>query len=168
MSAPPMWFQWDGEAMIPRSRRAADERFVIGEFYRLGEIEEASEVSRSHQFVWLKEAWANLPDHLVAAYPSPEHLRKAALINTGWCTTTDYVCTSHAEAQRWATNLRREVSPYDVVEVSAGVVRVHRARSQKKGAMDRKDFQDSKNAILEWVAKLLEVDPAALERAKAA
>lgn len=167
-SAPAMFFQWSGEAMIPRSNLAADEVFVVGQYYRLAEVEEASEVSRNHQFAWLKDAWATLPDHLSYRYPSPEHLRKAALIATGWCTTTDYVCGTPTEAQRWAENLRREVSTYDVVEVSASVVRVHRARSQRRGAMDKKDFQACKSAILDWVAGLLEVEPGALERSRAA
>lgn len=167
-STAPMFFQWSGEAMIPRSARAADEQYVIGQFYRMGEIDERSEVAHRHEFAWLREAWLNLPDHLARAYPSAEHLRKAALIATGWCTTTDYVCGSHAEAQRWAANLRREVTEYDVVEVRAGVVRVHRAHSQRRGAMDKKEFQASKNAIIDWVSALLGVEPEALQRARAA
>lgn len=168
MTTSPMWFQWDGEAMRPRSNTAADEQYVIGQYYRLAEMEEASEVSRNHQFAWLKDAWATLPEHLAYRYPSPEHLRKAALIATGWCTTTDYVCGTAKEAERWAENLRREVSTYDVVEVRASVVRVHRARSQRRGAMQKADFQACKTAILEWIAALLDVDAEALSRARAA
>lgn len=152
----------------PKALTECEQHFGQGEVVRMAQVEERSEVSHRHEFAWLREAWQNLPEPLSAAYPSVEHLRKSALIATGWCSTTDYVCATAAEAQRWAANLRREVTEYDVVEVRASVVRVHRARSQKRGAMDKHEFQASKEAILEWVARLLNVEPRTLENAKAA
>lgn len=166
----PLLYEWDGEAMVPSRAFTAEanRQFVVGERYRLAEVEDASEVSRRHQFAWLNEAWKTMPDDLIAEFPTAEHLRKKALIATGFCTTTDFVCGSKAEADRWGRNLRREVDEYAVVVVSGTVVRVFRAKSQKRGAMDRAEFQASKQALLEWVSAKLGVEPEQLERARAA
>lgn len=172
MSLRPLPYVYEGNGVFRAMGRHAlavvQEQCGQGQVVRLMEQEERSEVSHNHMFAWLAEAWRNLPPHLIDAYPSVEHLRKAALIATGFCTTTDYVCGTNAEAQRWAANLRREVSDYDVVEVRAGVVRVHRARSQKRGAMDKAEFQAAKEAVLGWVANLLGVEPDQLQNARAA
>lgn len=153
--------QWSGEEMrpLPSFARMADEAFVIGAVYRMVELEERSEVSHSHQFAWLKPAWQSLPDDLKAEYPSPEHLRKRALIRTGWCTVQDYPCGSRSEAARWAINLKRESDEYTVVVPSESVVRVYRARSQARGAMNKADFQASKTDLMNWIADLIGVEP---------
>lgn len=164
MTAAPMLFRWNGQAMIlhRRHQREADQTFVIGQSYRMVEIEERSEVSHRHEFGWLKDAWLSLPESVAREYPSVEHLRKRALIATGWCTMTDYVCGSAAEAARWASNLRKEVDEYALVIVERAVVRVFKAKSQSRKAMGKEDFQASKTAIIEWVAKLLDVAPETL------
>lgn len=81
---------------------------------------------------------------------------------------TDYVCSSGAEAIRWAANLRKEVDEYALVIVERSVVRVMKAKSQSRKAMAKADFQASKTAILEWVAGLLDVAPETLARVKEA
>lgn len=163
MSAP-LVYRWEDGAMHPMGRfaRQAHDQFEPGETYFLGEIEERSEVSHNHQFAWLKDAWASLPEDLGAKYPSKEHLRKAALIHTGWCTIRDYPCQSRAEAQRLAVAIRGLVDEYAVILVQDAVVRLIEARSQARGKMKPADFQKSKQSILEWVAALLEVTPASL------
>lgn len=161
MIAPPIPCAYVDGAFRPlgRFREVAAHHFGEGEIVTLAVQEERSEVSHRHEFAWLREAWATLPESLGEAYPSPEHLRKRALIATGWCTTQDYVCGSKAEADRWRGYLHREIGEHAVVIVSEGVVRVHRARSQARGKMNRAEFQASKTAIMEWVAGLLGVSP---------
>lgn len=171
MSAPPIPFMYEGHGTfkaLPRAVATCAEHYGQGEVVMLAPVEEHSEVSRRHEFAWLREAWVNLPEGLAEAYPSAEHLRKRAMIATGWCTTQDYVCGSKAEAARWAANLRRELDAYTLILVSGAVVRVHRAKSQGKGKMKPADFQASKQAILEWVSDLLGTTPEALQRARAA
>ncbi len=170
MAVSPMIYQWNGEAMepLPRFHNLANSQLCIGQTYRLVEQEERSEVSHRQEFAWLKDAWLNLPEAVASEYPTTEHLRKRALIATGWCTVSDYVCSSAAEAARWAANLRREADEYTLVTVSRSVVRVFKAKSQARGAMGKEDFQASKRDILEWVAGLLDVTPGALEQARAA
>lgn len=163
----PLPFAWNGAAFEPvgrHARAACEATFGAGQIVRLVEHQEHSEVSMRHQFAWLKAAWESLPPDLIADYPSPDHLRKAALIRTGWCTVQDYPCGSRAEAQRWVAFLKREVDPYTIVEPSESVVRVYRARSQARGAMSPKDFRAAKDAVLMWVSNLLGVEPDALER----
>ena len=147
-----------------RHQADADKHYVIGESYRMAPVEERSEASHKQAFAWIREAWMSLPENLALEYPSPEHLRKRALIRTGWCTMTDYVCGSNAEAIRWAVNLRKEADEYAVVIVERSVVRVLKAKSQSMKAMGKADFEASKTDILRWIADLIEVDPTTLAR----
>jgi hypothetical protein len=154
--------------VLPHAATACADRYGQGEIVRFEPVEERSEVSHRHEFAFLREAWANLPEHLASEYPTAEHLRKKALIATGWCDVRDHVCGSATEARRTAAALRGELDDYTVVIVSANVVRVCRAKSQARNRMKKADFQASKTAILEYVAGLLDVAPADLERAAAA
>lgn len=170
MAAPPLPFVWKDGAMHPlgRVRNIAGASYGEGEIVVLAPVEERSDATHKHEFAWLKEAWLNLPPALAAEYPSVERLRKTALIRTGWCTVQDYPCGTRAEAARWARNLARELDEYSIIEVSASVVRVFRARSQARGAMGKEDFAASKTAILEWVSNLIGVEPGELQKARAA
>lgn len=155
----PLPFQWDGEAMQVRKgfQRQADQQFVVGESYRLAPVEDRSELSHRHEFAWLREAWASLPFDLALQHPTPEHLRKWALIQAGFCTVTDYVCQFKTEARRQAAALRQQTDEYAVVIVSDTVVRVVKPISQSRKAMGNDAFKASKAAILDVVAGLLEV-----------
>ena len=86
----PELFTWDGEAMVPRHPRRADQLFVVGETYPLIINEDRSVATHNHEFAWLREAWLNLPETLADLYPSPEHLRKRALIEAGYSTYRDW------------------------------------------------------------------------------
>lgn len=172
MIAPALPYMWSQKAKaffpLGRVQNLASASYGDGEVVMLAPVEERSDVSHKHEFAWLKEAWLNLPQALAEQYPNPAMLRKRGLIATGHCTVQDYVCTSHAEAARWATYLRREVDEYALVVVSAGVVRVFKAKSQARGAMKREEFQQSKQDLMDWVAGLLGVDADSLSRARAA
>lgn len=147
---------------LPRFHNAICAEVGAGEIVTLERQEERSEISHRHEFAWLREAYSNLPETIAADYPTVEHLRKRALINTGWCTVKDHVCASRAEALRFAAALRRELDEYAVVVVQDAVVRSLRPKSQAHGKMKAADFQTSKQAILDWVAELIGVDPATL------
>jgi hypothetical protein len=166
----PTLFTWDAEAgvMVPRWPKLAASRFSGGEDYALVAHEHRSDKTHRHEFAWLREAWANLPEALADQFPTPEHLRKRGLISTGFCNVTDYPCGSRAEALRWAANLRREADDYAVVVVSESVVRVMKAKSQSRRAVDAREFQASKTALLEWCAGLIGVAPETLGQAREA
>lgn len=149
--------------VLPGFQRQADQLFTIGERYRLAPVEERSGASHRHFFAAVNEAWVNLPERLAAHYPTAEHLRARALIEAGYCTIADYVCSSRAEAVRWAGNLRAEASEYALVVISETVVRVFKPKSQSVKAMGKEEFQASKDAVFTALAKMIGVTTAELQ-----
>lgn len=171
MTAPPLPMMYEGEGVfraLPRALEAVMHHYGQGEVVMMAPVEERSEVSHRHEFAWLKTAWETLPDNLAAEFPTTEHLRKRALIETGWCTVQDYACGTRAEALRWLAYLRKVVPEYSVVTVENTVIRVFEARSQARGKMKKEDFQKSKTDILTYVANLLDVPAESLAEAQAA
>src|SRR4051794_8892538 len=166
---PPIPFRWDGDAMVPVSQhwaRRSDASYAIGEVYNLIAHEERSSVSHRHYFAEINEAWRNLPEHLAEAYPTPEALRKFALIKAGYADPHPFVCNSRAEALRLAAYLK-PVDTYSVVTVKDAVVTRYTAQSQSQRAMGAKTFQASKQAVLEIVSEMVGVSAEVL-RANAA
>ncbi|NEU15067.1 hypothetical protein G3T14_23820 [Methylobacterium sp. BTF04] len=161
---PPLPWHWNGEALVPENRhwaRRADALFVVGQVYLLVEHQDRSSNSHRHFFAEVKEAWKNLPEHLSEAYPTPDALRKFALIKAGFCDAHPFVCASRAEALRFAAYLK-PVDTYAVVTVKEAVVTRYTAQSQSLKAMGKDDFQRSKSAVLEIVAEMVGVSSAEL------
>ncbi len=152
-------FQWDGEAMRPLKRfhNLANAEFVVGDLYRCEVQENRSWISHKHQFAWLHEAWLSLPEHVAERFRNEEHLRKHGLIAGGFCDSQTVVCASKSEAQRWYKHLRSR-EPDTVIVVKDNVLVQFTARSQSRRAMDAKTFQASKQAVLDYVNTLLEVE----------
>lgn len=166
MTAAPIAFQWDGEAMAPASAfwsRKADEAFVIGETYRLVEHHDRSMASHNHYFVAITEGWQNLPEHLAERFPTAEHLRKYALVRAGYADERSIVCASKAEAQRVAAFVK-PMDDFAVVVVSEATVKVFTAKSQSMKAMGKKAFQDSKTAVLDVIDEMIGVEHGATAR----
>ena len=166
----PLPYEWTGDSwqVMPGFQRQADQLFAIGERMRLAPVEDRSDISHNHEFAWLRDAWASLPEALAKQFPSPPVLRKWALIQAGFCTVTDHVCQFKTEARRTAEILRAQTDDYAVVLIEGAVVRVLKAKSQKRSAMDKAEFQASKTAIMEIVAGLLDVEAAVLAELKVA
>lgn len=153
--------QWNGEAMVPATsywQRQCDEQFVVGMRYRMVQEAERSTATHNHEFAWLQEAWNSLPDELYAQYPNSEVLRKHGLIAKGYCTMKQHVCPTKAEAERLAAILKPR-DPYVIVIQRGNVVTEYTAVSQSRRAMGAKQFQQSKQALMEFVGDLLGVDP---------
>lgn len=164
----PIAFTWDGEAMVPASSfhaRNADREYVVGERYVLVEEKQRSIKTHNHEFAVLHEAWANLPERYAdeAWAQSAEHLRRYALIKTGFSDSQTFTCGSYAEAERWAANIR-PLDEYSIVVVRGSTVVRYTAKSQSKKAMGAEEFQRSKNAVLEFVSGLIEVAPEELAK----
>lgn len=165
----PLPFTWDGEAMQVRKgfQRQADQQFVIGEDYRLAPVEDRSDATHRHEFAWLREAWASLPEDVSDAYPSPDHLRKAALIQAGYYTETIVDAGSNAAALRVAAYMKgKDQFSHVVVRGPLAVERI--ARSQSRRTMDKAEFQASKTAIMEIVGAMIGVDADTLGRQQVA
>lgn len=172
MSTPtPLPFVWDGEVFQPISRyfaRRCDEQYAVGQRYVLEAIEERSAKSHKHFFAEVREIWMSLPEHLAEKHPSPEHLRKYALVMTGFRNVLTHVEPSHAAAQRLAAFIR-PLDEFAVVRAEGATVTVMTAQSQSMRAMGKDQFQASKTAVLEYLSDLIGVAPAELQdRARAA
>jgi hypothetical protein len=165
MSPPPVPFTWDGQVMTPKSsyRSHCLLRFNPGTWYHLTEHQERSQESHRHEFAEIDEAWKNLPERLAGQFPTSTHLRKHALIRTGWCDSRHFVASSKAEALRLAPFIRA-FDEYSLVTVAGQTVTVLTALSQSRRAMGKKRFQASKDAVLAFVAELIGTSPATLAK----
>lgn len=158
----PILCSWTGEAMVPAGpywAREADQQWVVGERYAVDAADTTrSRKSHDHFFAAVGEAWRNLPDHLAARFPTPDHLRKAALIATGFRDERSVTVSSRAEALRLAAFMR----PFDdfaVISTAGNTVVVLTAKSQSMKAMGKEQFQKSKDAVLDYVASLIGATP---------
>lgn len=171
MSAPPLITTWDGEAFapLPRFAKLCDREFVVGQQYRIVIEEERSQASHNHFFASIGEAWKNLPDDLADRFQTPDHLRKFALIKSGYADERSIVCASKAEAQRVASFIK-PIDGYAVVVIHEATVRFFTARSQSMKAMGKQEFAASKQAVLDTVAAMIGVsaDTLAANTARAA
>ena len=165
----PTAFRWTNGAMVPAHARLAASRFEDGETYLLNVYQERSRVSHSHEFAFIAESHKTFSEVLVERFPTPEHLRAHALIRGGFANIEDHVCETKAEAQRWRSRLQSK-DEYSVVIIPTGttVVRVLTPKSQSYRAMDKAEFQASKDAILNFIAELLGVEPGAIPTREAA
>jgi hypothetical protein len=165
MTTAPILYAWDGEAMFPHARFKAEceASFVIGENYRLVEHNDRSAASHNHEFAFVAEAWAQLPEHLTEQFRTPEHLRKRALIDAGYFNQQEVDAGSHAAALRVARFVA-SLEDYSIVVVRGPIVIVRRPKSQSRRAMGKGKFQASKQAVLDIVSALIDVKPETLTR----
>lgn len=155
--APPILFQWNGEAMVPRpmyrDRAAAD--FAKGEVYRLTPVEVRSRKSERHYFAVIREVWKNLPDHYADQVPSVEHLRKFALIRTGYYSLEEIVCATAEDAAK-VSRQAKAADEYAVTVIHESLIRIYTAASQSAARMGKKEFQKSKDDVLHFLAALID------------
>lgn len=128
--------------------------------------------SHRHQFAWVKEAWASLPEAVQDApwAETPETLRKHALIATGYHQSYTLDCGSQAAAARVKAALTAAEAGkhgYAVGRVRGPVVTIWTPESQSVRAMGRERFQASKSAILDWIAAQIGLTGHELERGAA-
>lgn len=113
-----------------------------------------SRASHNHHFAEVEAYWQSIPErHMGQPWAaSADHLRKHCLIATGYCDTYQVDAGSNAAALRIIPHLQAaEVGKhgYAIVQVSGPVIRVWTPRSQSMRAMGNKDFQASKQAVLD-------------------
>lgn len=123
--------------------------------------------SHRHQFAWVSKAWLTLPEsvQMMPWAETPETLRKHALIATGYSNSVTVDCGKNAAAHRVKAALiaaETRAHGYALAQVRGPVVTVWTPESQSYRAMGGKRFQESKTAILEWVAAQIGVLPEAL------
>lgn len=167
-TAPPVAFVWtDDGVMKPLQPKRADAFYAVGERYMLAPVSHRSDASHRHEFAWLREAWMSLPEAMGDQFPTPEHLRKYALIKAGYRDEHSIACSSRAEALRVASFIR-PIDDFAIVTITGATVTRHTAKSQSRKAMGAKDFQASKEAIIGVVSDLIGVSSKELAGAEAA
>jgi hypothetical protein len=165
MAIPPIPCIWDDDTgvFVPVDGFVAfcRQTFGDGEIVRLVRHEDRSARSHNHYFACLAEGHANLPWDQAVRFPSPEHLRAHLLIRAGYANLREIICSTQAEARRWAAELA-VIDPYGLTEVRGRVLRRWTAKSQSVAAMGRKDFQASKDAVLQLLSDMIGVDQSTL------
>lgn len=152
-----MIFEWNGEAMVPlrRFHNVANAEFTVGERYRMEAQEQRSLISHNHYFATLQNIWESLPENFGDRIPSVEHMRKWALIRCGYRDERSIVCASKAEAERVAAFVK-PMDDFAIVIAQEATVIVYTAKSQSMKAMGAKDFQRSKEVVLDYCNGMLE------------
>jgi len=156
---------WNGEALVPVRgyQRQADAALVIGLRYNV-QVEEPRKMAQHRgYFARIHEAWQSMPEELLEDYPSSEHLRKRALIKTGFAAMADFVCASPAQAAAVAAFFTN-ADEYALVEISDRAVRIWRAESQSVHAMGSERFKRSIDQVERWVGELLKIAPEDMAR----
>lgn len=158
-----MVFTWTGDAMIPLRPVQAARQYDTGKKYRLSVDEDRSDSSHNHFFAAVREAWMNLPENLAEKFPTPKHLRKFALIKTGYCKQKTFVAGTEKEAMAVAAFVE-PMDEFSIVERRGTTVTVWTARSQKRNSMNKKMFQESKDAVLNELAAMVKISRETLEK----
>lgn len=165
--------RWDGDALTPTGHyglSAAREAMEPGDVVIVEIDHPRSQNSHRHQFAEINEAWRHLPESLQEApwAASPETLRKHALIATGFADTYSIDCGAKATAERVRMALASAEAGkhgYAIAKVRGPLVVVWTPQSQSMRAMGGKRFQESKQAVLNWIAAQIGVDTEELRRA---
>lgn len=152
-------FTWTGEVFkpLPRFHRQCERLYAVGQVYHMAEEHERSQASHRQYFAAVHDAWLNLPEEMSEQFPTSEHLRKWALIRTGFCNERDAVFSNANDALR-AAALLRPADDYAIVEARGVVVKVYTAKSQSVKAMAKDEFQASKTAVLDLLSSFIRTD----------
>lgn len=143
-------------------RELLDRKFVIGEHYRLAVHNERSQQFHEKFFATIADAWENLPDPWPIMLPSPEHLRKYALIKAGHCDVGVFPMKSKEEALASLAQFKLLFDTYCLVTVTGNVVTVYRARSQRKAVQDARQFYETAQKVFQVIGEMIGVDPLTL------
>jgi hypothetical protein len=110
--------------------------------------------SHRNYFAQLHEIYLNLP-HRVTDRLNFDQFRKHALIKTGWRDETSHPCATRAEAERWASRLRRLVTDYAIIFIDGNTVTVWTAKSQSMRDMGKIAFRKSRDDVEAYARDLL-------------
>lgn len=147
-------FKWDGTAMVPLFGAG---QFAAGEIYNFVQINDRQARSReTHNqfFAQIEEGWHNLPELYQERLPTPEHLRKWCLIAAGFYNTREQVWPTPEIARQVAAFIQPS-DDFAVVRVEGNIVTVLTAKSQRELMMDKTEFQASKQAVFDVIARIL-------------
>ena len=165
MDRRPIRAVWNGVAFLPdvQERSYCKHWFKVGEVFVIDPQQERDMNSHRHYFAQLKSSWMNLPEKLMHKYPTEEIFRKKLLIETGYFNESEVVCDTDRDAATVAAFMA-PLDPAATIVVHGNVIKTYVAKSQNLTAMSREEFQQSKWAVLDAAAALIDVTPKQLER----
>lgn len=138
-------------AMVPaaRYRNIAKRQFgAPGSEHVLEPIQERSMASHSQYFAALKDSFDNLPENVAARWPTPQHFRKWLLIEAGYFDEKE-MHFPNAEKALDAANYIRGLDEYARIHPHGYTLLIRRAKSQSLSAMGKREFEESKRAVLD-------------------
>lgn len=150
---------------VPRYRKAAAAQFASGEEYPLIKLQPRDMRSHNHYFAAVGNAFDNLPEKIAARFPSAEHLRKWALIETNWFDEKEFDCPDEKFARRLGTFIRTEDEYARISFHASGrtwKVIVRRAKSQAVLELGAEDFKQSKKDVLDLLEAMTSVPKGSL------
>lgn len=154
-----------GEGMFEPTASAIgkllDRQLVVGEAYRIDIYHERSEKFHAKYFAVIADAWEHLPEPWAAMLPSPEHLRKYALIKAGWCEVVTFPMKSREEALK-AINTAKFFDAYCLATATGNVLTVYKARSQRKSYQSAAEFNETAEKVFQIIGEMIGVDPLTL------
>lgn len=145
-------------AMVPLRRydNVVKRMFALGEEYPLQIVEERSMASHKQFFAAVNEGFKNLPENISARFPTPTHLRRWLLCQTGWCDEDEFEFDDVKDADRLARWIRTD-NEYAQIHHRKGTnkVIVRRPRSQDTASMGKEDFEASKRDVLDLLESMV-------------
>jgi hypothetical protein len=163
----------DGEvrrqmAMVPSGNYASVIRrqFHAGEEYTLAPIEARSRASHNQYFAAVADGYQTLPEY-DRRWRNAEHLRKWALVETGWFDELEIELQSPRHAERLTARLIEYAQQHRVyvkVIIEGSRVLIRTAQSQAAAAMGKVDFEQSKRDVLDLIEGFIDVPRGTLMR----
>lgn len=154
------------KAMVPLARyhNIVERQFHVNEEYPLAVVEARSRASHNQFFAAVSEGFSNLPENIAARWPTSEHFRKWALIETGWFDEREIDFGSPLYAKRAALLLHDEFDEYArIFQPKNGTkLIIRRAKSQSAAAMAKEPFEKSKRDVLDILESMLKVEQGSL------
>jgi hypothetical protein len=158
--------RWEGDGFrtLNASQMWCDANLVVGRIYKLEPVQPRSMASHRHQFAFIKEGYDQLPEQYAEQFTNEEHLRKWLLIMEGYADTEDHVFHDLFDMEK-ALKLQRRVNELDKqyavirVDYENLTYRVIKAKSQSVKEMGPKEFQESKQRILERLSAMIGITP---------
>ena len=136
--------------------------FGQGEIVMLERHEERTLNSHRAFFAFVNEAWKNLPEGLEQEYPTPAHLRKKLLIRLGWFDERSIVCDTERDAAVIGAYLA-PIHETGIIVISGNVIKIYTAKSQSYAAMSKRNFEESKRAVVDALANLIQTSVREIE-----
>lgn len=148
----------------PESAQWVFEHIPLGNTFELETIEDRSNEHHRWLFAVVKKVFENLPEVHAEQFKNPEHLRKRALIEAGWCRHIKM----HADDAPEIMRLCIWLDPYMLISAGLHGVNIYQAKSMRMkrngGELTKEKFKEVVERMLHYMAGLIGLDPAELLR----